>query len=422
MSTVDISIIIRTKNEERWISRCLDMVYQQSLRNFEVIIVDNLSSDHTVEIAKRYPVKEVVNIEKFLPGLALNEGIRVSTGKFIVCLSAHCIPRDMFWLEKLRGNFDRHENLAGVYGRQLPLSFTCPIDKRDLLIIFGPEWRLQRKDFFFHNANSMLRRDIWEKYPFDEVVTNIEDRLWGKQVIESGYVLAYEPDSAVYHHHGMHQGNDLSRAKGVVSILEKVDKEAAAELPVSMLPENITVFAVGIIRGRHFDGEKIRNLVEVARQSRYIKGLYIVSEFFVEERVGEICWLDRKALALSEDASLEMVLKVVLQTIESGGQFPDALVYLNVSKYRELDTSLLDNLISEAQFKGFETVFPAEETFDHIWKEEGSGFVQIDGSFSSREHRRPVYRALYGLGCFTITPVIRSGRLIGDRVGILKWS
>jgi glycosyltransferase involved in cell wall biosynthesis len=43
------SIIIRTKNEERWISSCLRSVFRQSYKNIEVIIVDNKSTDLTVE-------------------------------------------------------------------------------------------------------------------------------------------------------------------------------------------------------------------------------------------------------------------------------------------------------------------------------------------------------------------------------------
>ena len=44
-----VSIIIRTKNEERWISSCLQSVFNQTHKNIEVIIVDNLSTDMTVK-------------------------------------------------------------------------------------------------------------------------------------------------------------------------------------------------------------------------------------------------------------------------------------------------------------------------------------------------------------------------------------
>ena len=47
------SIIIRTKNEERWINSCLDSIYNQTYKNFEIILVDNLSNDKTVEKQSR---------------------------------------------------------------------------------------------------------------------------------------------------------------------------------------------------------------------------------------------------------------------------------------------------------------------------------------------------------------------------------
>lgn len=53
--------------------------------------------------------------------------------------------------------------VAGVYGRQEPMSFSSDLDKRDLLITFGLDRRVQMKDSFFHNANSMIRREIYRK-------------------------------------------------------------------------------------------------------------------------------------------------------------------------------------------------------------------------------------------------------------------
>ena len=41
-----ISIIVRTKNEERWIGHCLKAIYEQDYPSFEVILVDNNSTDN----------------------------------------------------------------------------------------------------------------------------------------------------------------------------------------------------------------------------------------------------------------------------------------------------------------------------------------------------------------------------------------
>ena len=55
-----VSIIIRTKNEERWIGTCLKEVFNQSYNDFEVIIIDNNSTDQTIKIAKSYPTQILI--------------------------------------------------------------------------------------------------------------------------------------------------------------------------------------------------------------------------------------------------------------------------------------------------------------------------------------------------------------------------
>ena len=92
-----VSIIIRTKNEEKWISACLRSVFRQNYKNIEVILVDNESTDNTVIRAQEFPIK-LVKIKDFFPGKAINDGIRASSGKYIVCLSGHCIPVNSEWL------------------------------------------------------------------------------------------------------------------------------------------------------------------------------------------------------------------------------------------------------------------------------------------------------------------------------------
>ena len=109
-----VSIIIRTKNEERWISSCLKSVFRQVYRNFEIILVDNMSTDQTVSKAREYPLT-LVKIEKFTPGKAINDGIRASRGEYLVILSGHCVPANEHWLGNLVRNLEDPE-IAGVYG------------------------------------------------------------------------------------------------------------------------------------------------------------------------------------------------------------------------------------------------------------------------------------------------------------------
>ena len=146
-SSKKVSIIIRTKNEERWIEQCLKKIFDQNYDNFEVILVDNNSKDKTLKKAKKFPVK-IVKISKFLPGKAINLGIKKSKGELIVCLSAHCIPINNDWLKRIVHAL-KDPKVAGVYGRQKPLSYSSDFDKRDLFNLFGPEKKNTKEGYFF---------------------------------------------------------------------------------------------------------------------------------------------------------------------------------------------------------------------------------------------------------------------------------
>ena len=81
-----ISIIIRTKNEERWIGLCIARIKKQSYKNFEIILVDSFSEDKTVEKAKRNGVEKIVKIKEYKPGKAINMGAKIAQGKYLIIL------------------------------------------------------------------------------------------------------------------------------------------------------------------------------------------------------------------------------------------------------------------------------------------------------------------------------------------------
>ena len=149
MTKPNISIIIRTKNEEQWVPYCLEAVLNQNYKNREIIIVDDNSQDNTLDILKSFPVKIFHYDGDYLPGKSLNFGVSKAKGEFIVFLSGHCVPKNPYWLENLIKPFNKYNNLAGVYGRQEPFSFTTDSNKRDLWNTFGLDSKLQIKDSFF---------------------------------------------------------------------------------------------------------------------------------------------------------------------------------------------------------------------------------------------------------------------------------
>src|SRR5690606_31355512 len=113
---------------------------------------------------------------------ALNRGIEASNGALVAILSGHCVPANEQWLARLAMNL-RDPSVVAVYGRQEPLPDSSPFDKRDLWTTFGLDRKTQRRDYFFHNANSMIRRSVWERVRFNERIHGVEDRDWAKRVL-----------------------------------------------------------------------------------------------------------------------------------------------------------------------------------------------------------------------------------------------
>jgi glycosyltransferase involved in cell wall biosynthesis len=213
---METSIIIRTKNEEEWLGECLEMIFQQTYKNFEIIIVDSESSDGTLEIAKKYPVK-ILNIkqEDFSFSYALNFGIKNSNAeKFIVILSAHSIPMSKYWLEKGIENFDKSNKIAGVYGPQKALPISTIWDKffysffyySGKLVSLGRKRRIVRRSSMgvLGFTNAIIRKDLWKKRVLNESVGfGGEDGEWAGYWMKNGYCVVKDYDFAVQHSHNL---------------------------------------------------------------------------------------------------------------------------------------------------------------------------------------------------------------------------
>jgi glycosyltransferase involved in cell wall biosynthesis len=416
-----VSIIIRTKNEERWINSCLTGVFSQEYRDFEVIIVDNESTDKTIDKAMQYDIKKVIQCRDYKPGLALNMGIRASSGEYIVCLSGHCIPVGPKWLSHLIRNFDDGQ-VAGVYGRQEPLAFTPNLDKRDLSIIFGLDRRVQTKDSFFHNANSMIRRDLWDKVNFDETVTNIEDRVWAEKMLQKGYKIIYEPEAGAYHYHGIHHTGNAQRCNNIVRILESLSPKIKDNIHVDF--EKLNVVAIIPVKGEisYLNGSPlIEYTLEQARHSKHIRHIIVSTDNRETAELAESLGAESPFLrdeSLSMDfVDTEKVMQYSLNKLEEKGMYPDLVVYLEIT-FPFRPEGLIDAMIEDLVINGFDSVIAGKKEFKSIWKFENEKAERIDKGYIPRKYKEPCFIGLMGVGCVTHPEVLREGSLLGTKIGI----
>jgi len=195
------SVVIRAFNEAAHLPRLLDSIGQQTLKNVEIVLVDSGSTDATLEIAGRYPVRvEHIRPEDFTFGRSLNIGIRAASRAIVVMASAHVLPLGEDWLERLIAPF-ADQRVAVSYGQQRGGEGSRFSEDQHWRKWFPEQSRLQSQQAFCNNANAAIRRSLWEQHPYDEELTGLEDIAWASWALEQGYTVAYVAEAGVAHLH-----------------------------------------------------------------------------------------------------------------------------------------------------------------------------------------------------------------------------
>ncbi len=419
-----VSIIIRTKNEERWIKSCFDAIFNQTFINFEIIVVDNNSSDKTINKINNYNISKILTIDEYFPGKALNIGIAAAEGKYIVCLSAHCIPKNKYWLETLVNAIEEDKSYAGVYGRQEPMSFSSPSDKRDLMLVFGLDRKIQIKDSFFHNANSIIKKECWNHTQFDSEITNIEDRIWAQKMLDLGYKILYEPDSIVLHYHGIHQNGNSERLKNVVNIIEKNNHYKESNENIA---NSLNIYAIIPLKGNSIainNTHLLKYTIDAAKSSKLINKIIVSTDSEhtkkIAENEGAFCPFLRPKNLSEPNVNLETVQNFTLEQIESRNEFPDLIVHLEET-YPFRPDGIIDQMISNLLLNGYDTLIAGKEEPGWMWKKTQNGyFNRIDVGDVPRNFKESSFIGLHGICCITYPEFIRKNSLLGEKIGIFK--
>jgi GT2 family glycosyltransferase len=97
-----VSIIVLNWNGEKYLPRCLDAIAKQTFTDYEVIIIDNASTDHSVDhVEQHWPGFQVVRLDENLGfAIANNLGAKIARGNWVALLNNDAYPRPE-WLENM---------------------------------------------------------------------------------------------------------------------------------------------------------------------------------------------------------------------------------------------------------------------------------------------------------------------------------
>ena len=201
-----ISVIIPVKDEEKKIERCLEAVFGQTIKPFEVIVVDGHSTDKTVRKARKFSVNILYEDYHTRAG-ACQIGVENAKGEYVAFTDADCIPeRD--WLENLVKEFD--EDIVGVGGgiknigkglweNSINLAMDTFLGSANS--VQGRFFKDKRYVNGISGCNSMYRRDdVMKVSGFDVGLSTAEDTELNRKLLKIGKLL-YTPNAIILHGH-----------------------------------------------------------------------------------------------------------------------------------------------------------------------------------------------------------------------------
>ena len=219
---MQVSVVVRTRDEEKYLKQLLHILFLQTVSPDEIIIVDNFSSENSLqslkrslESASRWLLETGIKLkliaisdEEFSHSYSTNLGVFASENELVCVTNAHSLPISASWLENGVRHF-KDSKVACVSG------YFSPVEKSDfaretttLLYHFSERFFLRLS--WCSTVNGIIRRSLWKEYPFDESLPKLipetkrhglEDYDWSMEMKNRGFKVMIEPLFSVYHSH-----------------------------------------------------------------------------------------------------------------------------------------------------------------------------------------------------------------------------
>jgi GT2 family glycosyltransferase len=178
----------------------LEAVFNQDRLADDILVVDDGSTDESVRLAKKYPVRVIRHPVNLGLASARNTAIKNTKAELIASLDSDCKP-SACWLKRLSGRM-ANSKVAGAGGKTVEADTSSVVD-RWRSVHMKQHWgdKVSGEPPFLFGSNTLFRRDLLlevgsynEKYRSNFEDVDISRRLRGK-----GYRLVYEPKAVVRH-------------------------------------------------------------------------------------------------------------------------------------------------------------------------------------------------------------------------------
>lgn len=209
-----VTVIIPNYNGRKYIHECLDSLRLQNFKDFKIIVVDNASTDGSVEVIEEdyEEVTLIKNDENYGFSQAINKGIKVAETEFVILLNNDAMCEYNF-IEELVKGIQKSDQIFSCAARMIQYNDRKKLDNTgDYYTVFG--WAYQRgqdesikkykkagRVFSACAGAAIYRRELFDEIGyFDEQhFAYLEDVDLGFRANIVGYKNYYLPKAVVYH-------------------------------------------------------------------------------------------------------------------------------------------------------------------------------------------------------------------------------
>ena len=239
-----VSVIVPVYNAAKYLPQCLESLLAQTYANFEVICIDDGSTDNSLQILEDYQQKDL-RIKFFSkknggPSLTRNYGMKKAKGEYVCFLDSDDFV-DSAFLEIMLKEIQDADVVVCSY-QDVDANGEFSPDKKELAYTVkrwrAPEYFSKSKDMGLTVWGKLYRRSILEGYEFDENCFFSEDVLFHSAVFAQNLKLNVFDAPLVYYRH---TPNSLLHAKAsvrkVMSLLVVAEKISLAYKNSSLWPD-----------------------------------------------------------------------------------------------------------------------------------------------------------------------------------------
>ena len=223
-----ISLIMPVYNAENYVARSIDTVLAQTFSDTEIILVDDGSTDHSVEIvdwyAKTYPNVVVIHRENGGVPAARNTGIESANGEYIAFMDNDDMLRPNM-LEKLYTSIKKNDcdiavtSIYQIVKGKYEMGMQCSLEE-DVAVRMNEFLRMYAVSGYalFSIWNKLYRASLVKEHRFPEIM--FDDEAWTPYILSYGDKICYL-DAALYEY-------DRSIRNG--TLVDKWFRKAADEI------------------------------------------------------------------------------------------------------------------------------------------------------------------------------------------------